>query len=127
LPRSGATVVELHHMDDQRRDFDAVYTSRWQTTGTSKADPDWEQAFLPFRVTEELWQHSPEAVFMHDLPAHRGTEVTAGVLDGPHSIAFDQAANKMYSAMAVLEWCRSGSATVSPQSSADQQNRMVSR
>jgi ornithine carbamoyltransferase len=43
---------------------------------------------------------------MHDLPAHRGEEVTAEVLDGPASIAFRQADNKMYSAMAVLEWSR---------------------
>jgi ornithine carbamoyltransferase len=45
-------------------------------------------------------------VFLHDLPAHRGEEVTAEVLDGPAAIAFQQAENKMYSAMAVLEWCR---------------------
>ena len=52
-----------------------------------------------------LWDGSPDAVFMHDLPAHRGDEVTAEVLDGPRSIAFTQAACKLYSAMAVLEWC----------------------
>lgn len=45
---------------------------------------------------------------MHDLPAHRGEEVSAEVLDGPRSIAFDQAACKMYGAMAVLEWCHHG-------------------
>ncbi|GJF28377.1 ornithine carbamoyltransferase [Kitasatospora sp. NE20-6] len=104
--RTGARVTELHHMDGQQGGFDAVYTSRWQTTGTSKPDPDWREVFRPFTVTAGLWEHSPDAVFMHDLPAHRGEEVEPEVLDGPRSIAFDQAANKMYSAMAVLEWCR---------------------
>ncbi|MEV7213943.1 ornithine carbamoyltransferase [Kitasatospora cineracea] len=108
--RSGAEITELHHMDGRRGGFDAVYTSRWQTTGTSKPDPGWRAVFAPFTVTPELWRDSPDAVFMHDLPAHRGEEVAAEVLDGPRSIAFDQAANKMYSAMAVLEWCRSGTA-----------------
>jgi ornithine carbamoyltransferase len=102
---AGATVREQHDVDDVPSDRDVVYTTRWQTTGTSKPAPDWRTVFAPFRVTAELMDASPKAVFMHDLPAHRGEEVTAEVLDGPASIAFGQAENKMYSAMAVLEWC----------------------
>ncbi|WP_460068177.1 ornithine carbamoyltransferase [Streptomyces sp. YKOK-I1] len=108
--RSGATVTERHTMDELPKDVDVVYTTRWQTTGTSKPDADWRERFAPFQVTRDLWTHSPDALFMHDLPAHRGEEVTAEVLDGPASIAFDQAENKMHSAMAVLEWCRGGNA-----------------
>lgn len=104
--RSGAALRELHTMDGLPGGFDVVYTTRWQTTGTSKPDPRWREVFAPFQVRAELWEGSPKAVFMHDLPAHRGEEVTAEVLDGPMSIAFDQAENKMHSAMAVLEWCR---------------------
>ncbi|MBE1533899.1 ornithine carbamoyltransferase [Actinomadura algeriensis] len=103
----GASVVERHTMDDPPTGVDVVYTTRWQTTGTAKADPGWRKVFAPFQVTAELWEGSPHARFMHDLPAHRGEEVTADVLDGPASIAFDQAAGKLYGAMAVLEWCRS--------------------
>ncbi|MET7643275.1 ornithine carbamoyltransferase [Streptomyces sp. NPDC005426] len=103
--RSGAHVTETHRMDPRPRGFDVIYTTRWQTTGTTKPDADWRRIFAPFQVTRALWEGSPDAVFMHDLPAHRGEEVTADVLDGPMSIAFDQAENKMHSAMAVLEWC----------------------
>lgn len=106
--RSGAKVVERHDMTGLPVGVDAIYTARWQTTGTSKADPNWRDVFAPFQVTADLWRGSPDAVFMHDLPAHRGEEVAADVLDGPASIAFAQAKNKMYSAMAVLEWCRRG-------------------
>lgn len=104
--RTGAVVREEHTMDGLPGGFDVVYTTRWQTTGTSKADPDWREVFAPFHVGGGLWESNPKAVFMHDLPAHRGEEVAAEVLDGPISIAFEQAENKMHSAMAVLEWCR---------------------
>ena len=102
---NGSVVRERHDPPEPPFDVDVVYTARWQTTGTSKPDPDWHTVFEPFRVTAELMAGAPGALFMHDLPAHRGEEVTADVLDGPDSIAFDQAENKMYSAMAVLEWC----------------------
>ncbi|MFJ9655872.1 ornithine carbamoyltransferase [Streptomyces microflavus] len=102
---AGATLVELHSMTSPPEKLDVIYATRWRTTGTSKADPDWMDVFTPFRVTTSLWDKSPEAVFLHDLPAHRGEDVSAEVLDGPRSLAFDQAENKMYAAMAVLEWC----------------------
>ena len=105
---SGAVVHERHDLDQLPTEFDVVYTTRWQTTGTSKPDPDWRAAFAPFQVTAALMDRFADAVFMHDLPAHRGEEVTADVLDGPRSIAFAQAENKMHSAMAVLEWCVAG-------------------
>lgn len=102
---SGARVSETHSMASPPQGADVIYTTRWQTTGTSKPDPGWRDVFAPFRVTTALWDRSPDAVFLHDLPAHRGEDVTAEVLDGPHSLAFDQSENKMYAAMAVLEWC----------------------
>jgi ornithine carbamoyltransferase len=105
---AGAELLERHDMADLPDGYDVIYTTRWQTTGSSKPDPDWRERFAPFHVDSSLWRGSPQAVFMHDLPAHRGEEVAGGVLDGPHSIAFDQAENKLYSAMAVLEWCRRG-------------------
>lgn len=101
----GAKVTELHTMDPVPSGFDVIYTTRWQTTGTIKPDANWRGTFQPFQVNRTLWKGSPDAVLLHDLPAHRGEEVTAEVLDGPMSIAFQQAENKMHTAMAVLEWC----------------------
>ncbi|MDU0289422.1 ornithine carbamoyltransferase [Saccharothrix longispora] len=104
--RTGAKLSESHDMSAPPSGVDVLYTTRWQTTGTAKPDPDWRGAFAPFQVGAALWDTNPDAVFMHDLPAHRGEEVTAEVLDGPMSIAFRQATNKMWTAMAVVEWCR---------------------
>ncbi|MGW0809522.1 ornithine carbamoyltransferase [Nonomuraea sp. NPDC002799] len=106
--RSGGRVRERHDMAGLPVGVDVVYTTRWQTTGTTKPDPDWRTTFAPFRVDGGLMGRYPDACFMHDLPAHRGEEVSAGVLDGPASIAFDQARTKLHSAMAVLEWCLAG-------------------
>ncbi|GAA2787217.1 ornithine carbamoyltransferase [Crossiella cryophila] len=102
--RGGARIEQRHDLADLP-EVDVVYTTRWQTTGTSKPDPDWREIFAPFQVDSALLAACPGAVFMHDLPAHRGEEVTAEVLDGPASIAFTQAENKYHSARAVLEWC----------------------
>ena len=102
--RSGAVVRERHDMTDLPADTDVVYTTRWQTTGTTKPDPDWRTTFEPFRVDASVMARCPRALFMHDLPAHRGEEVSADVLDGPLSIAFEQARHKLHSAMAVLGW-----------------------
>jgi ornithine carbamoyltransferase len=103
--RYGSRISERHDLVDLPPDADAVYTTRWQTTGTSKPDPFWRTAFAPFQVDAALMDRLPKAVLMHDLPAHRDEDVTADVLDGPRSIAFTQATHKLHSAMAVLEWC----------------------
>lgn len=101
----GSTVVEHHHMENLPEDIDVIYTTRWQTTGTVKLDSNWREIFEPFKVSQKLLDKYPNAIFMHDLPAHRDEEVDASVLDGPRSIAFKQAGNKLHSACAVLEWC----------------------
>lgn len=105
---SGALVEEHHDMRLAPSCADVVYATRWQTTGTSKADPNWRSTFRPFAVTANLMARigkQGSARFMHDLPAVRGEDVAAEVIDGTQSIAFQQAANKLYGAMAILEWC----------------------
>jgi ornithine carbamoyltransferase len=98
-------IEEFHDLRYLPEQADIVYTTRWQTTGTVKPDPNWRQVFEPFSVTQQLMNKFPNAIFMHDLPAHRGDEVEASVIDGMKSIVFDQAENKAHSAKAVLEWC----------------------
>jgi ornithine carbamoyltransferase len=100
----GSSFAELHSMSELPDKVDIVYTTRWQTTGTAKADPSWRQAFRPFFVTTELMERWPDCWFMHDLPANRGEEVSAEVLDGPRSLAWSQVRMKLTSAMAVLEF-----------------------
>jgi ornithine carbamoyltransferase len=108
----GAVIEEHHDASRIPEEADVVYTTRWQTTGSSKAHEDWRDRFAPFAVTPEVMRRVSRAdggtVFMHDLPAVRGEEVEGEVLDGPQSIAFRQAENKLYSAMAVMEWCVAG-------------------
>jgi ornithine carbamoyltransferase len=104
----GGQVSEQHAVTEAEGLFDVLYTTRWQTTGTEKDDLLWRERFAPLRVTTALMQrfgNGPSAVFMHDLPAVRGEDCDSAVLDGPQSIAFAQAAQKLYTAMAVLDWC----------------------
>lgn len=108
--QSGSVVEQQHDIPSLRSKFDVVYTTRWQTMGVPKPDSNWKEQFRPYSVTREFMQRfakNGETVFMHDLPAVRGDDVTDEVLDGPQSVAFRQAQHKLTSAMAVLEWCLS--------------------
>jgi len=75
----------------------------------SMGDEDYDermQLLAPYRVDEQLMQQASDgALFMHCLPAHRGEEVTASVIDGPASAVFDQAENRLHAQKAVLVWC----------------------
>ncbi|KMK67939.1 ornithine carbamoyltransferase [Puniceibacterium sp. IMCC21224] len=60
----------------------------------------------PYQVNEALMAHAkPDALFMHCLPAHREEEVTSAVMDGPHSVVFDEAENRLHAQKAVMRWC----------------------
>jgi len=108
LARQNGSLIEQHHAIDRLPvKVDVVYTTRWQTMGVPKADEDWRDKFAAYRVTPKLMAHvsTSETIFLHDLPAMRGSEVYSEVLDGPQSRAFQQAGHKLTAAMAVLSWC----------------------
>jgi ornithine carbamoyltransferase len=82
---------------------DIVYTDVWTSMGQETEREVRRQVFAKYQVNSELLSLAKEdAIFMHDLPAHRGEEVTNDVLDGPQSVVFDQAENKMHLLKALL-------------------------
>ena len=101
---SGALVTVTMDPLKAAADADAVYTDVWLSMGTPEAERSARAASLgPYRVDEAVMAEAkPDAVFMHCLPAHRGDEVVASVIDGPRSVVFDQAENRLHTAVAVL-------------------------
>src|SRR5207245_821414 len=79
-----------------------VYTDVWTSIGQEAEAETRGREFAEYQVNEELMSLAPKAIFMHCLPAHRGDEVTAEVIDGPSSVVFEQAANRLYAQMALL-------------------------
>ena len=96
--------LELGH-DPQKmvKDADAVYADVWASMGQEKEAQERHKAFLPYQVNEKLMKLAkPDAIALHCLPAHRGQEITDGVMDGPWSAVYDQAENRMHTERALL-------------------------
>jgi ornithine carbamoyltransferase len=84
-------------------DAQAIYTDVWTSMGQEEEVAAREAAFAAYQVNEALFaQAAPDAVFMHCLPAHRGSEVSKEVIDSPRSIVFDQAENRLHMQKAIL-------------------------
>ena len=86
------------------RGADAVVTDTWVSMNDAPGTNRHNQ-LRPYQVNEALMAHAPEAIFLHCLPAHRGEEVTDGVIDGPQSVVFDEAENRLHAQAGVLAWC----------------------
>jgi len=102
--QSGSQIRIVHDARHAVADAKAIYTDTWmgyQIPTDLRAER--ERVLTPFRVTSELLQQAhPKAVFMHSLPAWRGKELDADVIDGPHSIVFAQAENRLHTEKAIL-------------------------
>jgi len=86
-------------------DADCIVTDTWISMG-AEASVNRHNMLAPYRVDERLMAHAkPDAIFMHCLPAKRGQEVTAGVIDGPQSVVWDEAENRLHAQKGILAWC----------------------
>ena len=84
---------------------DCLVTDVWVSMGDKDAGKR-KKLLAPYQVDEALMGKADgDAIFMHCLPAHRGDEVTAGVIDGPQSVVFDEAENRLHAQKAILAWC----------------------
>jgi ornithine carbamoyltransferase len=80
----------------------AIYTDVWTSMGQEDQSAARRRVFGPYQVNQALMDAAKGAVFLHCLPAHRGEEVTDEVIDGPRSLVFDQAGNRLYAQMALM-------------------------
>ena len=101
--RTGATIEITNDPMAAVAGADAIYTDVWASMGQEHESEQRRGIFAPYQVNESLMAvAAPHAVFMHCLPAHRGEEVTAGVMDSAQSIVFDQAENRVHVQKAIL-------------------------
>jgi ornithine carbamoyltransferase len=99
----GGSVEILHEPADAVKDADAVYTDVWVSMGDEAESARRREQLAPYRVDAELMSRAaPHAVFMHCLPAHRGLEVGAQVIDGPQSVVIQEAHNRLPTEQALL-------------------------
>jgi ornithine carbamoyltransferase len=103
--RSGAAIVVGHDPERAVTGADCIVTDTWVSMG----DKDGERRhnlLRPYQVNRRLMARAkPDALFMHCLPAHRGHEVTDEVIDGPQSVVFDEAENRLHAQKGILAWC----------------------
>ncbi|MEO1609332.1 MAG: ornithine carbamoyltransferase [Pseudomonadota bacterium] len=105
IAQSKADVLVTDDPEEVVKDAHCVVTDTWVSMGQTD-DRYRKQVLAPYAVTQDLMNAAqPEAIFMHCLPAYRGHEVSADVIDGPQSMVFDEAENRLHAQKAILAWC----------------------
>jgi len=100
-----AELVTTHDPREAVKDAVVVYTDVWASMGQEEETKKRAIYFADFQVNAALMKEAPkDSVFMHCLPAHRGEEVTAEVIDGPQSVVFDEAENRLHAQKGMLAW-----------------------
>jgi len=101
--KSGKSLVITTDPIEAIKNADVVYTDTWVSMGMEKEKEERIKAFDGYQVNSELMKHADkDAIFMHCLPAYRGFEVSEDVIDGPQSVIFDEAENRLHAQKAVL-------------------------
>jgi ornithine carbamoyltransferase len=100
---SGATLEWTESPRDAVRGADFVYTDTWTSMGQEEEAAKRRRIFADYQVNEDLLSEAPDARVLHCMPAHRGEEVTGEVLDGPRSLIYDQAENRLHAQKAIME------------------------
>ncbi len=105
--RAGATVIIERDPARAVEGADLVVTDTWVSMHDSQSTRERRHNLLrPYQVNEALMARArPDALFMHCLPAHREEEVTSAVMDGPHSVIWDEAENRLHAQKAIMRWC----------------------
>lgn len=102
---AGAKIIVREDPEESVRDAAAVISDCWVSMG-DEDEGRRHNLLAPYQVNQELMSHAAtDAIFMHCLPAHRGEEVTDDVIDGPQSVVFDEAENRLHAQKGVLAWC----------------------
>lgn len=104
--KTGATVTLTDNPHIAVKEADVIYTDVWISMGREREQSRRLKILAPYQLNERLLKGArPDVIVMHCLPAHRGQEITAGVLDGKHSVVLDQAENRLHMQKAILvEW-----------------------
>ncbi|MBI0579398.1 ornithine carbamoyltransferase [Neobacillus cucumis] len=101
---TGAQITITHNPVEAIQDADVVVTDVWTSMGQEAETEKRLKAFEGFQVNDDLCKHAKsDFIFLHCLPAHRGEEVTANIIDGPHSVVFDEAENRLHAQKAILK------------------------
>lgn len=101
--RTGASIEIVRDPLAAVKEADALYTDVWISMGREREQHRRLKALAPYQLNERLAKEAkPDALIMHCLPAHRGQEITAGLLDGPQSVVLDQAENRLHMQKAIL-------------------------
>lgn len=103
--KTGANILEVEDPKEAVKNADVIYTDTWVSMGDEEEGKKRLSIFAPFQVNKNLMDKAKkDAIFMHDLPACKGREVASEVIDGPQSVVFQQAENRLHAQKGLLIW-----------------------